>query len=87
MSDGWEKAQRMYNADGYIVMWSHIPRKIGEIVRDASFMHSGGVDSVPQPFQIVAEASKQDYIRQLALIGEIPDSQADFVHFYKVVTE
>jgi|HubBroStandDraft_4_1064222.scaffolds.fasta_scaffold00021_79 hypothetical protein len=72
---------------GYIVLQAWMPRKRGEIIVDVD------LGRLPQPFAVVGEGTKEDFLAQRAFVDALTgskhplDSHRLAPYFYKVATD
>lgn len=85
-TDWWERAAKVYQEDGYLVLGGTFPRKVGEICNTPIYVGGELVD-LPQPFRVIAMTTGEEFIRQALLAGYPSPRIPDDAYFYRVITE
>jgi hypothetical protein len=81
--------QKFYEKQGFLVFASLVPLPCGYIVRTAHMPGVGGNNNrvLPQPFSIIASASREEYLAQSKLLGWCEPDVPSYAHYYRAVTD
>ena len=83
----WEDAKKVYAVRGYLVFgYFYGPRQLGQIITRTR-LADGDLVELPQPFQTIAQTTREDYESQNAALGIEPFSGHEAEYFYRAVTE
>jgi hypothetical protein len=84
--ESWrDSAARIVATLGHLIIWSAKPKNIGEVLHnlDTSECIEKTAD---QPFVVIGEATKEQFIRQMA-VGNWPTDRLPDVYYYFVQTD
>ena len=84
--ESWrDSAARIVAALGHLIIWSPKPKKIGEVIHNLGT--SECIEKIAdQPFVVIGEATKEQFIRQMA-VGNWPTDRLRDVYYYFVETD
>ena len=76
--------QRFIESRGYAVQATLKPHQIGEILSGAN---EGWEDGITQPFRIIRETCKEEWMDQARLSGQLEYLNPAYQYFYRVITD
>ena len=82
--ESWrDMAVRVVAALGGLIVWSSKPRKIGEVIRRVGTGPLCAETTADQPFMVIGEATKGQWLRQLSFVGS--DARGSRTRYYYFV--
>lgn len=84
--DWVEKAKKVYQERGYLVIARFTPCKIGHIITVVDLQDKFTFE-LPQPFRVIAETDLADYAAQHEVAEEELSGVVDRHYFYRMMTD